>query len=149
MPPPASTIPPPDPYCTNSKTVAKGQTCESIADKRCTVPLSTFRSRNPHLNCNGNPTEGQIFCCNEGRVPPANYCTNVKTVADKDTCPSMADKRCTISIAKFVEYNPHLSCQDETKLFIGERFCCNEGRVPPPGPPPDRKSTRLNSSHWE
>lgn len=137
--PPA--VPLPDPYCTNWKTVAKGQTCAYIADKRCAVPLSTFTARNPKLNCASSLPEGQPVCCNEGRVPPANECSNSKTVASGDNCPQIADRRCTISIDKFVEYNPHLNCQDEKKLFIGDRFCCNEGRLPPPGPPPKADGT--------
>ncbi|KAK4455350.1 hypothetical protein QBC34DRAFT_340767 [Podospora aff. communis PSN243] len=131
-------VPPPDPvpdpvptavpYCTNWKAVAAGQTCEYIADKRCTVSLSTFRSRNPQLNCGGSgPKEGQTFCCNEGRVPPAHECSNSKMVVDKDTCETIANKRCTISLAKFIEYNPQLVCNG---LKVGEPFCCNEGRVP-------------------
>lgn len=81
VPPPDPVVPAPVPYCTNWKTVIKGHTCAHMADKRCTVSLSTFTSRNPQLNCAGSgPVEGQTFCCNEGRVPPANECTNVKTV---------------------------------------------------------------------
>ncbi|KAK1833707.1 hypothetical protein QBC39DRAFT_254113 [Podospora conica] len=135
--PPAPEVPAPDPYCTNWKTVGQGETCAHIADKRCTVSLSTFQSRNPHLSC-PSPAVGQTFCCNQGRVPPANVCSNSKTVDEGNTCLHIADKRCTISIAKFVEYNPQLNC---SLLKLGEPFCCNLGRVPPPGPPPNADGT--------
>ncbi|KAK4663433.1 hypothetical protein QC763_608300 [Podospora pseudopauciseta] len=139
-PPPAPLVPAPDPYCTNWKTVQADQTCEYMADKRCTVSLSTFKSRNPHLDCN-NLKVGTTFCCNAGRVPPENECSNSKTVMAGNTCLQIADKRCTISIAKFIEYNPQLNCQDDNGLKIGEPFCCNYGRVPPPGPPPNADGT--------
>ncbi|KAK0661204.1 hypothetical protein QBC41DRAFT_368572 [Cercophora samala] len=140
VPPPAPLVPAPDPYCTNWKTVQSGQSCEYMADKRCTVSLSTFKSRNPHLDCN-SPKVGATFCCNAGRVPPENECSNSKTVVAGNTCLQIADKRCTISIEKFVEYNPQLNCQDDNGLKVGEPFCCNYGRVPPPGPPPNADGT--------
>ncbi|KAB5583051.1 hypothetical protein GE09DRAFT_1247143 [Coniochaeta sp. 2T2.1] len=137
--PPAPLVLAPDPYCTNWKKVNNGDTCAHMADKRCTVSLSTFTSQNPQLNCGGRgPTEGQTFCCNAGRVPPANECSNSKTVNDGDTCLHIADRRCTVSIATFVEYNPQLNC---SSLKIGEPFCCNQGRVPLPGPPPKADGT--------
>ncbi|KAK0726585.1 hypothetical protein B0T21DRAFT_422331 [Apiosordaria backusii] len=139
VPPPDPTVPAPVPYCSNWKTVQSGQSCEYMADKRCTVSLSTFKSRNPQLDCN-NLRTGQTFCCNEGRVPPEKECSNSKTVMEGNTCLQMADKRCTISIEKFVEYNPQLDCTGNG-LKIGEPFCCNYGRVPPPGPPPNADGT--------
>ncbi|KAK3312003.1 hypothetical protein B0H66DRAFT_100717 [Apodospora peruviana] len=139
VPPPDPLVPAPVPYCTNWKTVAAGQTCAYIADKRCTVSLTTFNSRNTQLNCNsGGPKVGQTFCCNEGRVPPVDECSNAKTVVSGNTCLQIADKRCTISVDKFIEYNPQLVCDN---LKIGEPFCCNEGRVPLPGPPPNADGT--------
>ncbi|KAJ4286854.1 hypothetical protein N0V88_007866 [Collariella sp. IMI 366227] len=137
VPPPDPVVPEPVPYCTNWKTVVDGNTCPTIADKRCTVSLDTFKARNPQLDCN-NLKPGQTFCCNEGRVPPANECSNSKTVVKDNTCLTIADKRCTISLAKFIEYNPQLNCNS---LKIGEPFCCNEGRVPPPGPAPNADGT--------
>jgi len=115
-----------------------------MADKRCTVSLSTFTSRNPQIDCS-NPRVGQTFCCNAGRVPPENECTNHKTVNPGDTCLHMADKRCTVSIARFVELNPQLDCKG-TGLKVGEPFCCNSGRVPPPGAPPQADGTCITRS---
>jgi hypothetical protein len=138
VPPPDPAVPAPVPYCTNWKTVEAGQTCAHIADKRCTVSLSTFQSRNPQLDCSKGPRVGQTFCCNEGRVPPEHECTNSKTVLAGNTCLEMADKRCTVSIAKFIEYNPQLVCNN---LKVGEPFCCDSGRVPVPGPPPNADGT--------
>jgi len=92
------------------------------------------------------PRLRQTFCCNEGRVPPENECSNAKTVVKGDNCLQIADKRCTVSIAKFVEYNPQLDCNSlrtgsQIGLQIGEPFCCNSGRVPPPGPAPNADGT--------
>jgi hypothetical protein len=115
-------------YCTNAKQVAEGNTCAQIADKRCTIPLAQFMSYNPNLDCS-NLRVGQNFCCNEGTVPRDADCTNHKTVVEGNTCATIADKRCTISLAKFTSLNPHLDCSD---LKVGQAFCCNEGAVPLP-----------------
>ncbi len=113
-------------YCTNAKQVVAGNTCETIADKRCTVSLATFKSYNPSLDCS-NLRVGQNFCCNEGTVPRDADCTNTKTVVDGNTCETIADKRCTVSLATFKSYNPSLDCSN---LRVGQNFCCNEGTVP-------------------
>jgi hypothetical protein len=115
-------------YCTNAKQVVEGNTCESIAEKRCTISLATLKSYNPNLDCS-NLRVGQNFCCNEGTVPRDADCTNHKTVVEGNTCQSIADKRCTISLAKFTSLNPQLDCSN---LRVGQAFCCNEGAVPLP-----------------
>ena len=115
-------------YCTNAKQVVAGNTCETIADKRCTVSLATFKSYNPSLDCS-NLRVGQNFCCNEGTVPRDADCTNTKTVVDGNTCETIADKRCTVSLATFKSYNPQLDCAN---LKVGQVFCCNDGAVPLP-----------------
>jgi hypothetical protein len=115
-------------YCTNAKQVVEGNTCENIADKRCTISLAQFKSYNPNLDCS-NLRVGQNFCCNEGTVPRDADCTNHKTVVEGNTCATIADKRCTISLTKFTSLNPHLDCSN---LRVGQAFCCNEGAVPLP-----------------
>ncbi|KAK4097161.1 carbohydrate-binding module family 50 protein [Parathielavia hyrcaniae] len=101
---------PRDHDCTNSKTAVEGNTCKSIADKRCTVSLVTIKSYNPRLDYS-NFRLGQIFCCNAGAVPgPSPDCTNIKTVVEGNTCSIIADKRCTISLSQFQDYNPHIDC---------------------------------------
>ncbi len=115
-------------YCTNAKQVVAGNTCETIADKRCTISLATFKSYNPNLDC-ANLRVGQNFCCNEGTVPRDADCTNSKTVVEGNTCETIADKRCTVSLATFKSYNPQLDCSN---LKVGQIFCCNAGAVPLP-----------------
>lgn len=123
---------PRDPECTNSKTIVAGNTCESIADKRCTISASQFKAFNPQLDCS-NLKAGQPFCCNAGSVP-LSTCTNVKTVVDGNTCANIAAQRCTISQDKLEQYNPHINCGT---LEIGEKVCCMEGKVPFPQPNAD------------
>jgi hypothetical protein len=115
-------------YCTNAKQVVEGNTCQSIADKRCTISLDKLKSLNPQLDCN-NLRVGQNFCCNEGTVPRDADCTNHKTVVEGNTCQTIADKRCTISVDKLKQLNPQLDCNN---LKAGQPFCCNEGAVPLP-----------------
>ena len=98
-------------YCTNAKQVVAGNTCETIVDKRCTISLATFKSYNPNLDC-ANLRVGQNFCCNEGIVPRDADCTNSKTVVDGNTCETIADKRCIVSLATFKSYNPQLDCSN-------------------------------------
>ena len=115
-------------YCTNAKKVVEGNTCANIADKRCTISLTKFMSYNPNLDCD-NLRVGQNFCCNEGTVPRDDECSNAKQVVEGNTCSNIADKRCTISLTKFMSYNPGLDCDN---LKVGQWFCCNAGSVPLP-----------------
>ncbi|KAK4663417.1 hypothetical protein QC763_608160 [Podospora pseudopauciseta] len=124
-----------DPECTNYKTVVAGNTCASIADKRCTISESRFRQLNPHLDCS-NLQVGTGFCCSEGSLPLPD-CTNVKTVVEGNTCAIIADRRCTISLGNFVNYNPHIDC---SRLEVGEKVCCMEGKLPE-GPSPNADGT--------
>ena len=124
----ASALQPRAYYCSNSKTVQDGNSCESIADKRCTISLSKFKTLNPHIDC-GNLRTGQNVCCNEGAPPPDPDCSNSKTVQDGNSCESIADKRCTISLSQFKAYNPQIDCSN---LKTGTPFCCNAGSVPLP-----------------
>ncbi|KAK4150040.1 hypothetical protein C8A00DRAFT_46482 [Chaetomidium leptoderma] len=122
-------------YCTNAKQVISGNTCQSIATSRCTISLATFTSLNPQLDCS-NLRVGQAFCCNEGAVPLPD-CSNIKTVVEGNTCAIIADKRCTISLSKSQDYNPHVDCSN---LQVGDKVCCMEGKLPP-GPQPNADGT--------
>lgn len=62
-------------YCTNGKQVVEGNTCEIIADRRCTISVARLQQLNPQLDCS-NLRVGQHFCCNEGAVRRDPECTN-------------------------------------------------------------------------